>query len=150
MRNSPGPVRGESSFSPSMLPVLSESQQPWAQQALETSEGRGSFVLPWMCHSTRGIHTPHKYYPTSSRRGRSSFILINNLFDFCSRSTPCPVFSLTLHIFEAAFHFPSAGDQEFCVGELHSWIMRGCNHTPQRALNCLPSVLEAVQIAQEC
>lgn len=103
-------------------------------------------LLLWLLQDTTHSHPTQILFPLQQER--QEFLHFNNLFDFCSRSAPC-LCSLSVHIFKAAFYFPS-GDQEFFVGELHSQIMRGCNHTPQRALNYLPSVLEAVQITQEC
>lgn len=105
-------------------------------------------LLLWLLQDTTHSHPTEILSPLQQEK--REFLHLNNLFDFCSRSTPCLCsLPLSMHIFKAAFYFPSAGDQEFLVGELHSWIMRGCNHTPQRALNYLPSVLEAVQITQE-
>lgn len=105
-------------------------------------------LLLWLLQDTTHSHPTEILSPLQQEK--QEFLHLNNLFDFCSRSTPCLCsLPLSMHIFKAAFYFPSAGDQEFLVGELHSWIMRGCNHTPQRALNYLPSVLEAVQITQE-
>lgn len=109
----------------------------WAGLRVPWSHGRWHWMGSWLllctpeniCSSfpccfgfsrTPHIHTPHKHHPHSSRRGRSSFILIICLI-FVQEALLACVLSLSLCIFlRQPFTFPQQ--------EIRSFLWVNCIH----------------------